>query len=74
MNSKTLDRRVAVVTGASRGLGKAIAIALGSAGASLALVSWDVTALTVAANQVRELGAAVETFQAKSQTNNRCVE
>jgi NAD(P)-dependent dehydrogenase (short-subunit alcohol dehydrogenase family) len=41
MNTKTLDGRVALVTGASRGLGRAIALALGSAGARLALVGRD---------------------------------
>jgi NAD(P)-dependent dehydrogenase (short-subunit alcohol dehydrogenase family) len=64
MERETLRGRVAVVTGASRGLGKAIAQALGLAGASLALVSRDAAALTVAADQVRGSGAAVETFRA----------
>jgi len=36
---KTLKGRVAVITGASRGLGRAMALALGHAGARLALVS-----------------------------------
>jgi len=64
MERKTLDGRIAVVTGASRGLGKAIAVSLGSAGVSLALVSRDVTALTAASDQIRGSGAAVEVFQA----------
>jgi NAD(P)-dependent dehydrogenase (short-subunit alcohol dehydrogenase family) len=38
---KKLDGRVAVITGASRGLGKAMAIALGRNGARLALVARD---------------------------------
>jgi NAD(P)-dependent dehydrogenase (short-subunit alcohol dehydrogenase family) len=41
MNSKPLDGRVAVVTGASRGLGRAMAVELGAAGAKLALVGRD---------------------------------
>jgi len=38
---KELDGRVAVVTGASRGLGRAMAVELGAAGAKLALVGRD---------------------------------
>jgi NAD(P)-dependent dehydrogenase (short-subunit alcohol dehydrogenase family) len=41
MTTKVLDGRVAVVTGASRGLGRAMAVELGSAGAKLALVGRD---------------------------------
>jgi NAD(P)-dependent dehydrogenase (short-subunit alcohol dehydrogenase family) len=39
MNDKHLSEKVAVITGASKGLGKAIALALGGAGAQLALAS-----------------------------------
>ena len=60
----TLNGRVAVITGASRGLGKAIALALGEAGAKLALVSRDVQQLTAAANEARRLGAVAEVFRA----------
>jgi NAD(P)-dependent dehydrogenase (short-subunit alcohol dehydrogenase family) len=41
----TLDGRVAVVTGASRGLGRAMAVELGAAGAKLALVGRDKASL-----------------------------
>ncbi len=41
MTTKELDGRVAVVTGASRGLGRAMAVELGAAGAKLALVGRD---------------------------------
>ncbi|MGA3189455.1 MAG: SDR family NAD(P)-dependent oxidoreductase [Bryobacteraceae bacterium] len=41
MSKISLDGRVAVVTGASRGLGRAMAIELGAAGAKLALVGRD---------------------------------
>jgi NAD(P)-dependent dehydrogenase (short-subunit alcohol dehydrogenase family) len=41
MITKSLDGRVAVVTGASRGLGRAMAVELGAAGAKLALVGRD---------------------------------
>lgn len=43
--TKTLDGRVAVVTGASRGLGRAMAVELGAAGAKLALVGRDKASL-----------------------------
>jgi NAD(P)-dependent dehydrogenase (short-subunit alcohol dehydrogenase family) len=57
-----LNGRVAVVTGASRGLGKAMALALGSAGARLALVSRDAAQLAAVAQEARELGAEAEVF------------
>lgn len=41
MNGKFLDGKTAVVTGGSRGLGRAMALALGGAGARLALVGRD---------------------------------
>ena len=41
MNGKFLDGKTAVVTGASRGLGRAMALALGGGGAKLALVGRD---------------------------------
>jgi NAD(P)-dependent dehydrogenase (short-subunit alcohol dehydrogenase family) len=60
----TLNGRVAVVTGASRGLGKAIALALGKAGAKVALVARDVEQLAAVAIEARGLGAVAETFRA----------
>ncbi|MBI4905807.1 MAG: SDR family oxidoreductase [Acidobacteria bacterium] len=41
MSEKILEGKVAVITGASRGLGRAMALALGEAGAKLALVARD---------------------------------
>src|ERR1035438_6108659 len=64
MNAGVLDGRVAVVTGGSRGLGKAIAKSLGSAGAKVALVSRDRNALTAAAMEIRGTGGEVDIFPA----------
>ncbi len=61
--NKTLSGRVAVITGASRGLGKAMAIALAQEGARLALVSRDLEQLSITAAAVREAGAEAVTFQ-----------
>jgi NAD(P)-dependent dehydrogenase (short-subunit alcohol dehydrogenase family) len=59
-----LTGRVALVTGASRGLGKAIALALAPAGIRLALVARDVDQLNAVATQARQLGADAEVFRA----------
>jgi len=64
MEKGLLDGRTALITGGSRGLGKAIAIALGSAGARLALVARDGAALEAAAAEIRGSGAEVEVFPA----------
>ena len=60
---KKLTGRVAVITGASRGLGKAMALALGQQGARIALVSRDAEQLNATAAAVRELGAEAEIFR-----------
>jgi len=57
-----LTGRVALVTGASRGLGKAIAQALAPAGVRLALVARDVEQLNTVAHDARNLGAHAEVF------------
>jgi NAD(P)-dependent dehydrogenase (short-subunit alcohol dehydrogenase family) len=59
-----LTGKVAVVTGASRGLGKAMAIALAGAGAKLALVGRDRAALDETAEAVRASGVEAAVFQA----------
>jgi NAD(P)-dependent dehydrogenase (short-subunit alcohol dehydrogenase family) len=64
MAAKRLSGRVAVVTGASRGLGRAISLALAGAGASLALVGRDVTRLDETAREARAAGAEAQTFRA----------
>lgn len=64
METPALNGRVAVVTGASRGLGKAIAISLSSAGARIALVARDMEALHAVAEHLRAAGGEAEVFQA----------
>jgi 2-deoxy-D-gluconate 3-dehydrogenase len=54
---KPLEGKVAVVTGASRGLGRAIAVALGQAGAAVALAARSKSDLDETARQVEALGA-----------------
>ena len=58
------DGRVALVTGASRGLGKAMALALATSGARLALVGRDSDALASVAAEAHSLGAEAQPFQA----------
>ena len=64
MSDKKLSGRVAVISGASKGLGKAIALALGGAGAKLALVSRDEKQLCAVADEVKALGTEAEVFPA----------
>lgn len=54
--------KVAIVTGGAGGIGLSIASALGSAGASIALVDINREALEVAASEIRTTGANVESF------------
>jgi len=60
MNQKKLAGKVAVITGASKGLGKAMALALGAEGARLLLVSRNQAQLQTTAEAVRALGAEAE--------------
>ena len=62
MNDKKLSGRVAVITGASKGLGKAMALALGGAGAKLALISRNREELQTVADEARALGIEAEVF------------
>src|SRR5882672_5725818 len=64
MNPKKLQGKLAIITGASKGLGKAMAIALAEAGARLALVSRDMKLLNEAAAVARKHGVEAEVFQA----------
>ncbi len=63
-NQKPLAGRTALITGGSRGLGKAMALALAEGGASLALVARDAAKLAETAEEARAHGGTVETFLA----------
>ena len=62
MEGKFLQGKVAVITGASRGLGRAMALALGEAGAKLALVGRDKNKLAETQKLATETGAESEVF------------
>jgi gluconate 5-dehydrogenase len=56
-----LNNRVALVTGASRGLGLAMAEALAEVGATVILNGRDANTLKVAADRMRDCGLKAET-------------
>ena len=62
--TQTLLGKTALITGASKGLGKAIALALAQAGARIALVSRDRTKLNDVAAEIRGSGGNASVFVA----------
>jgi NAD(P)-dependent dehydrogenase (short-subunit alcohol dehydrogenase family) len=64
LSDKKLDGKVVVITGASKGLGKAMALALGAAGASIALVSRSIGPLNEVGRAVKDAGGEARVFQA----------
>ncbi len=64
MANGKLAGRVAVITGGSKGLGKAMAESLGRAGAKLALVARNATELSATAKELNAAGAEAEAFPA----------
>jgi len=60
--SGSLDGKIALITGASKGLGKAMALALSQAGATVALVSRDETKLQAVKQEIANAGGKAELF------------
>ena len=58
-----LSGQTAIVTGASRGIGRGIALALGAAGASVACVARNVEKLKETADTITSAGGTAEVFQ-----------
>ena len=69
-----LEGRIALISGASRGLGKSMALALAGAGARLALVGRDTAKLEETAAAIRGLGGDSEIFNADVTSEERVVE
>ncbi len=59
MATKTLEGRVAIVTGASRGIGRVVALCLAEDGASVVVSGRDAARVETAAKEMEALGAAV---------------
>lgn len=59
-----LSGKTALITGASKGLGKAMALALSQAGASIALVSRDLEKLNNVKQEIESIGGAAYVFAA----------
>jgi len=57
-----LSRKTAVITGASRGLGEAMARALSASGANIALIARDLTRLESVRDSIRATGGTAEVF------------
>lgn len=62
MSDKKLSGKTAVITGASKGLGKAMALALAGVGANVALVARTLEQLLSVAAEAEKLGAKAEVF------------
>ncbi|HUZ45625.1 MAG TPA: SDR family NAD(P)-dependent oxidoreductase [Terriglobia bacterium] len=63
MSEKKLAGKVAVITGASQGLGKSMALALGGAGVGIALVSRRTEQLQEVEKEIKSTGGEARVFQ-----------
>jgi len=59
-----LDGRLALITGASEGIGNSLAVAFARAGANLALISRDIRRLSKTIDMVKQFGIEAHSFQA----------
>jgi 2-dehydro-3-deoxy-D-gluconate 5-dehydrogenase len=71
--TSTLTERVALITGASRGIGRAISVRLAEAGATIAAVGRDTAALTETADLCRAFGTRAECFTADISDHSQVV-
>lgn len=65
-----LDGRLALITGASQGIGNSIAVGFARAGANLALISRDIKRLNKTVATVKQFGIEAQSFQADVQNIN----
>jgi NAD(P)-dependent dehydrogenase (short-subunit alcohol dehydrogenase family) len=63
MDNRPLHQKTALITGASKGLGKAMALSLAEAGADLILVSRDLPKIEAVADSLRAAGGKAAAFQ-----------
>ncbi len=64
LSTEPLTGQIALVTGASQGIGKAVALELGAAGAALCLVGRDSQKLEAVGEEVRATARRVSTYRA----------